>query len=586
MTVLVEVPYNRYPGNGTTDEFDFEFQIATASELVATVIEDATGDVDLLDDTDYELAITPSGGTLTTNEPVASGYTLDLRPIYDVLQATSIKNQGSFRPEVHERIMDRLAAYIQMVRRLARAGVRAPDNEVTTDLVLPRKAARAGMILAFDADGLPVPASGTGADSALRADIASTAATADGSRLMGYRQEAAGSVARSVFEILDTVVRVDDFGFKSSGSAADNAAACIAAIAARTGLGGIIKLPRGVFACNQFGWGPQITVKGQGMFATRLQNSQSGYFLRMGGDISPSYDAANRKIGVGLSDVSIEMSHKDGHAIQVMECVGALIERIYHEGTITSGRSNRFIRFDAGNADSFFNKARHCITLHDEVAYELVSTGAGKTTQVFLEHCTGVGDVSTSPLFPNSIGVRIAADQGSGSVILGGNMEAFGRGLKAENGCQSFTVNSLRCEGNTKDFEAEANAAAFTIIGGLYDEVNGIIDTQNRISRINGVNGSNLAAGSILHGANVLRSQVNGQVPLTIADDVGYTTDEMLVIKSSAGDTVFSISAQGKILRINNNLPVALNAACTDLPTAVALVNQIRSSLLLYGLNQ
>jgi hypothetical protein len=265
MTVLLEAESHQFPGNGSADEFDFEFLIFDSDELVAQLITDATGEAALLvDEIDYTVSVSATGGTVTTSVPVPIGYTLDLRPIYELLQTTSIKNQGTFRPEVHERVMDRLASQQQYLRRLIGAAVRAPDYEPSLDLILPPVSARAGMYSAFDALGKPVASSGTGADAGLRTDLASAVAGDDGSRLSGYRRDA-NATATSVGEVLARVVYLDDYGPDRNGPG-DSSSAFEKAIDALPDTGGEIVITPGKYFANFAVTKPGVKIRGAGRY--------------------------------------------------------------------------------------------------------------------------------------------------------------------------------------------------------------------------------------------------------------------------------------------------------------------------------
>jgi hypothetical protein len=77
---------------------------------------------------------------------------------------------------------------------------------VGLDGVYP-EAPRDGMFFAFDADGDPVAASGTGADAGLRADLAANA----GASLIGFLQAGTGAVKRTIEDKLRESVSVHDF---------------------------------------------------------------------------------------------------------------------------------------------------------------------------------------------------------------------------------------------------------------------------------------------------------------------------------------------------------------------------------------
>jgi hypothetical protein len=63
---------------------------------------------------------------------------------------------------------------------------------------VPAEALRAGKFLAFDAEGNPVAAAGTGPDSGLRTDLAASG----GSALSGFLQAGTSAVAESVQTVL------------------------------------------------------------------------------------------------------------------------------------------------------------------------------------------------------------------------------------------------------------------------------------------------------------------------------------------------------------------------------------------------
>jgi hypothetical protein len=126
----------------------------------------------------------------------------------------------------------------QQLRREIRNSLRIPPDDPVSgqDMELPASTSRAGYYLAFDALGLPIAASGTGNDSALRTDLAKTTAGVDGSRLVGFRRTEAGAVASSVYTVLKRFVYIEDFG--GAPGAGDNSTAFNAAIAALVAQGG------------------------------------------------------------------------------------------------------------------------------------------------------------------------------------------------------------------------------------------------------------------------------------------------------------------------------------------------------------
>lgn len=129
MTVEAEILSNQYAGNGSTTEFEFGFKVFDDDEIVVTLIENATGVPSVQSKpTHYTVSLNDDGtGSVTMITAPASGYTLDLRPVYDLLQPTNVRNQGRFLPEIHETALDRLTLFIQYLFRLVRRSIRLPD---------------------------------------------------------------------------------------------------------------------------------------------------------------------------------------------------------------------------------------------------------------------------------------------------------------------------------------------------------------------------------------------------------------------------------------------------------------------------
>jgi hypothetical protein len=155
-----------------------------------------------------------AGGSITlTAAAIAAytGFTLDIRANTPRSQPTSIRNQARFLPEIHEDAFDFLDRQIQDMGRLVDASIRSPDNEAALPMVLPPLARRTGKYLAFDVSGQPIESSGTGNDSALRADLA-------------------GSIAESLGRVLDRTLHLEDFGTNTTPSTTDMAVAWQAAI--------------------------------------------------------------------------------------------------------------------------------------------------------------------------------------------------------------------------------------------------------------------------------------------------------------------------------------------------------------------
>jgi hypothetical protein len=167
------------------------------------------------------------GGSITlTAAAIAAftSFTLDIRSNTPRNQPTSIRNQARFLPEIHEDAFDYLDRQIQDMGRRVDASIQTPDNEPALPMILPPVAGRAGKFNAFDVLGLPIASSGTGNDSALRVDLATTTLAAEGDRLIGHRHPGTGSVAMSVYAVLRGMTLVSMFGAVGDAVTNDRAA--------------------------------------------------------------------------------------------------------------------------------------------------------------------------------------------------------------------------------------------------------------------------------------------------------------------------------------------------------------------------
>jgi hypothetical protein len=165
MTIASTLNAQQYPCNGITIQFSYPNKIFAAADLVVTLIDTvgtlypfvnfnnaATGLNYTIQNVDVD-----TGCLLIMSAPPSSGWTLDVRSLIAEVQTTSVKNQGSFLPELHEEAFDRLTREIQDLLRLSYTyGIHGPDIESTPWPALPNALARRGQALMFDGTtGLP-----------------------------------------------------------------------------------------------------------------------------------------------------------------------------------------------------------------------------------------------------------------------------------------------------------------------------------------------------------------------------------------------------------------------------------------------
>lgn len=190
MTIAAVITQARFTGNGATSSWSFGNKVFSASDLIVTLLDPlgnsylftnftnvALGlaynvtNVDV--DTGCQVNLTNTGGTPT---PLTALWLIDIRSATPETQSTSIKNQGSFLPELHEEAFDRLTRESQDLLRLTYTyGIHASDNEVTPWAALPNPAGRANKALLFDVNGQPY-AGGGPVGTGLAAGLTSSAA--------------------------------------------------------------------------------------------------------------------------------------------------------------------------------------------------------------------------------------------------------------------------------------------------------------------------------------------------------------------------------------------------------------------------
>ena len=158
MTVASSITSIQYPRNGVTTQWSFPNKIFAAADLTVIDLDGSSPPIvtALVLGTDYTVSNVDidAGCTVITTVPGILGHTLDIRSNTANTQSTSIKNQGSFLPDLHEEFFDRITREVQDLKRLAYLfAVHGPDTESTPWPSVGTAAARANTNLGFDASG-------------------------------------------------------------------------------------------------------------------------------------------------------------------------------------------------------------------------------------------------------------------------------------------------------------------------------------------------------------------------------------------------------------------------------------------------
>lgn len=202
MTVQTTTNVAVAQGNGVATEFTFPFKILDEDHLVVQRRVRATGVTDKTY-TSGEYTVEGVGddeGSITlVDGALAATYDLVISRIVPYKQELDIVNQGGFFPDTVEEQLDLLAMQIQQVAEESGRSIKVALGETASDLA--GADGRAGMFVAFDANGDTILASGTGADSALRTDLAAST----GAALVGLENRSVKSHAEDFPHAFDFI---------------------------------------------------------------------------------------------------------------------------------------------------------------------------------------------------------------------------------------------------------------------------------------------------------------------------------------------------------------------------------------------
>jgi len=311
MTVEVTTYYSGpYITNGATTVFPFTF-ISMDGDEIGVLLRDADGVDTIADTADYSVTRAADGtGSVVYASAPATGYDLYIFSDVSFAQSVEFEDGSGWKAAPVNSVADRSAARdIWLKGRVDRA-LLAPLGEVLA--ALPSSEARLGKFLAFDAEGNPVAADGTGPDGGLRSDLAASG----GSALSGFIQSGTGADARAAQSKMRDVISVEDFGAVGGGGNDTTPLAQSAAAA----LGREVELPLGMYrTTSPVSIGANTSISGKGK-------------------------------GTGVSTTTTN------HHLLLVQDDGALIRDMTIEGVAgTNVLNNSAIRIDAATDANVFN---------------------------------------------------------------------------------------------------------------------------------------------------------------------------------------------------------------------------------------
>lgn len=219
MTVTTTLDRQEFNGDGANKVFPFNFRFFTNDQIKVSIISPDGFVVPQAETTHYTLSgANLSGGgvvTMIIAPPLTVPPTKVLvQRVLAPVQPISIRNQGSFFPQIHEDAFDRLTMLIQQ----ALAGVDNSDQELLRTVrgapreilaELPSASTRANKIMGFDSLGNPVgvlPGSGTAIELAL--DLANSSDPNLGSAMVARSSVVVESVRNLLLAKKDTTQTV------------------------------------------------------------------------------------------------------------------------------------------------------------------------------------------------------------------------------------------------------------------------------------------------------------------------------------------------------------------------------------------
>jgi hypothetical protein len=309
-----------------------------------------------------------NGGTVTLDNAMSGGRVIIYSKRDPQRMGQFLENVAGPMPLL-DSILNDLTIQLRDMHLGLKRSIKLPVEDIADDLsaeLLSSSITRAGKFMAFDAEGQPSIAFGTGVDSALRSDIAAQTPAA-GDALLTVKRDLIGSVALSLHSWIEAqVVNAKEFGATGDGVTDDYAALNAAFTRARSSNQVAVYVPRGTYLLSRTLNISNVSLIGAGGIATHFKRKTpfaGGSILRIddttggSGSVMGRYERfrvdGNRSAGgPAVAGLWLEgvVLHNTFDTIQLHEMNGSCL--VLNDTTSGRPSQNTFINIRNINSDS------------------------------------------------------------------------------------------------------------------------------------------------------------------------------------------------------------------------------------------
>lgn len=341
-----------YAGDGVSVDFPITFIFDTSADL-KVVTTDPDGNTTVLTSGFSVVGGGGAGGTLTLDDPLASGYTLTIIDDPERTQPVDYANNDSFPAETHEGALDRTVRQVKRLYQIVQRCIRVADGDPAAGdgMELDSVEVRKGKYLFFNAITGAVEYAVALATTALSQSIIA--------QLLNPQTaaELAATVTPTNYWYTEGDAR--RYGWSSSKTGAQNATVLATAASVWSNGGARIRLPAGIFSLSSFvvPAGRGLIMEGEGPTQTKLVHSTGGSMFTLGADDIQEFSLRDIKLEPSATSAKLldwsgdyqaySFEHKN---VELHEgssgnttCVG-----LYIAGGTTSSHQKHYFKWEGG----------------------------------------------------------------------------------------------------------------------------------------------------------------------------------------------------------------------------------------------